>query len=146
MRLGKLSTTHEVESLMISVSIKGNFDRTEKFLESSTKFDDSRRILHLLKKYGDQGIEALEKSTPKDTGRTANSWGYTITKSRNGYTIYWTNSNIQDGFSIAVILDTGHATRQGGYVKGVNYIRPTIRPVFDQIANAAWKEVAKNAK
>lgn len=125
---------------MIKVSAKGNFNNTERFL----KTDRKAKILKILRKYGEAGVEALYNETPKDTGLTAESWNYEIWQDGDTYSVFWTNSNIQNGIRIAVILDLGHATGTGGYVEGRNYIKPAIQPVFDTIAGEAWKEV-KNA-
>lgn len=87
-------------------------------------------------------MEALAAATPLDTGETASSWGYRIRRKKDSVTIEWTNSNVVDGVPIAVILQYGHGTRNGGYVQGRDYINPAIRSVFDQLANDAWKEVS----
>lgn len=122
---------------MIRFKHKGNFRHTESF------FQKVRQNSHLsiLKKYGEAGVSALASATPKESGQTASAWGYEIEQTRNGYSIFFTNSNVNQGVNIAVILQYGHGTGSGGYVKGVDYITPAIRPIFDQIANEAWKEV-----
>lgn len=116
---------------------KGNFKKTRKFLKrcSNLQLDD------LLDQYGKEGVEALARATPKDTGKTAASWSYTVRKSDGRITITWSNSNIVDGVPIAVILQYGHGTRNGGYVEGVDYINPAMRPIFERIAQRAWGEV-----
>ena len=116
---------------------KGNFKRTRKFLKrcSNLQLDD------LLDQYGKEGVEALARATPKDTGKTAASWSYAVHKSDGRITITWSNSNIVDGVPIAVILQYGHGTRNGGYVEGVDYINPAMRPIFERIAQRAWGEV-----
>ena len=116
---------------------KGNFKKTRKFLKrcSNLQLDD------LLDQYGKEGVEALARATPKDTGKTAASWSYTVHKSDGRITITWSNSNIVDGGPIAVILQYGHGTRNGGYVEGVDYINPAMRPIFERIAQRAWGEV-----
>ena len=91
--------------------------------------------------YGKEGVEALARATPKDTGKTAASWSYAVHKSDGRITITWSNSNIVDGVPIAVILQYGHGTRNGGYVEGVDYINPAMRPIFERIAQRAWGEV-----
>lgn len=116
---------------------KGNFKKTRKFLKrcSNLQLDD------LLDQYGKEGVEVLARATPKDTGKTAASWSYTVRKSDGRITITWSNSNIVDGVPIAVILQYGHGTRNGGYVEGVDYINPAMRPIFERIAQRAWGEV-----
>lgn len=122
---------------MIAIRQTGNFNKTEKFLKKMSKTD----FLMHLDKYGREGVRALSSATPMDTGLTANSWDYEIHSTRDTVTIYWTNSNIQSGVPIAVILQYGHATGTGGYVRGIDYINPALKPVFEKIANEAWKEV-----
>lgn len=116
---------------------KGNFKTTRKFLKrcSNLQLDD------LLDQCGKEGVEALARATPKDTGKTAASWSYAVHKSDGRITITWSNSNIVDGVPIAVILQYGHGTRNGGYVEGVDYINPAMRPIFERIAQRAWGEV-----
>lgn len=116
---------------------KGNFKKTRKFLKrcSNLQLDD------LLDQYGKEGVEALARATPKDTGKTAASWNYAVHKSDGRITITWSNSNIVDGVPIAVILQYGHGTRNGGYVEGMDYINPAMRPIFERIAQRAWGEV-----
>lgn len=116
---------------------KGNFKKTRKFLKrcSNLQLDD------LLDQYGKEGVDALARATPKDTGKTAASWSYAVHKSDGRITITWSNSNIVDGVPIAVILQYGHGTRNGGYVEGVDYVNPAMRPIFERIAQRAWGEV-----
>lgn len=124
---------------MISFRHKGDFSKTTSFLERA------KRGVHLsiLDKYGRQGVAALESATPVETGLTARSWYYKIEKKNGSVTISFFNSNIQNGIPIAVILQYGHGTRNGGWVEGRDYINPAIQPVFDQIVKDAWKEVNK---
>lgn len=122
---------------MIRFKHKGDFAHTERFFKKASE----RSYLHVLEKYGRAGVEALASATPIDSGKTASSWSYEIEQKNGQYAIYWTNSNINDGVNIAVILQYGHGTGTGGYVAGTDYINPAIRPIFDEIANNAWKEV-----
>jgi hypothetical protein len=122
---------------MIKISHKGNFNNTEKFLKKISMGDFMRN----LEKYGEMGVQALASATPRDSGLTASSWSYEIEKSASSYTIYWVNNNVHNGVNIAIILQYGHGTGTGGYVQGRDYINPAIRPIFDEIANSAWKEV-----
>lgn len=123
---------------MIKLSYKGDFTKTLKFLNKAKKFD----IRPILEKYGEAGVEALRKATPKDTGKTANSWSYELEIGKTQSTIRWLNSNVvNDWANIAVLLQYGHGTRNGGYVQGRDYINPAMKPIFDDIANSAFKEV-----
>lgn len=122
---------------MITYKVSGSFKKTRSFIKRL----NPDRIIPILAKYGARGCDALYEATPKATGLTANSWGYELEIRRNEYAIYWTNSNINDGVSIAVILRYGHGTRNGGYVEGTDYISPAVTPMFEQIAYEAWKEV-----
>ena len=114
---------------------KGDWKKSRKFLKQCSELD----LDAILDQYGREGVEALAKATPKATGKTAASWSYGVTKGKDRITITWRNANIVDG--IAVILQYGHATRNGGYVEGVDYINPAMRPIFERIAARAWGEV-----
>ncbi len=117
---------------------KGDWKKTEKYLENLTK----RRYYNKLKAFAEVGLKALEQSTPVRTGKTASSWGYEIVQDDNGAKIFWTNSNINNGVPIAVILQYGHGTGTGGYVQGIDYINPAMQPVFAKIVEDFSKEVA----
>ena len=123
--------------MKVKVFHKGDFRKTEKFLEGARTFN----IRPLLKRYGEAGVRALAAATPKDTGELASSWGYEIQTDRTEARVIWTNSKIVDGIPIAIILQYGHGTGGGGYVQGRDYINPAMRTIFDQLAEAAWKEV-----
>jgi len=125
---------------LISFKNSGNFDNLSKFLESMRM----KKYLGVLNKFGEQGVSALRSSTPVDTGLTANSWSYNIDIESDHASIYFTNSNIHEGVNIAIILQYGHGTGTGGYVAGRDYINPAMRPIFDEMANAAWKEVQES--
>ena len=122
---------------MVIVKQKGDFSKTEKFLNTISK----KLYYRNLQKYAEQGVAALASATPVDSGTTANSWGYEIRQTKNSVSIYWTNSNVNKGVPIAVIIQYGHGTRNGGYVQGRDYINPAMRPIFDKIAENVWKEV-----
>lgn len=124
---------------MITFTHKGDFGKTTKFLKRASKAD----ILQILHRYGREGVSALAAATPVDSGETANSWSYEVSGSRGSYTITWTNSHINQGVPIAVIIQYGHGTGTGGWVQGRDYINPAIRPVFDSIAESAWREVTQ---
>lgn len=122
---------------MITFRQKGDFSKLTKFLEMA------KESVHLgaLDKYGREGVAALSSATPVDTGLTANSWNYKIERRSGSVSIVFFNSNIQNGVPIAIILQYGHGTRNGGWVQGRDYINPAIQPIFDRITEDAWKEV-----
>lgn len=122
---------------MIVFSQKGNFKKTEKFLKKASKADYFRQI----EKYAREGVKALSAATPVNTGKTAESWDYEIRKTKDSINIYFTNSNINNGVPIAIILQYGHGTNNGGYVQGIDYINPAVRPIFEKLAEETWKEV-----
>ena len=122
---------------MFSFNVKQSGAKTEEFLTRIQKL----HIEEILHKYGQEGISALAAATPKDSGETASAWGYEIEADGSGYSIHWTNDNINKNVNIAVILQYGHGTGTGGYVAGRDYINPTMAPIFDKIANDAWNEV-----
>lgn len=122
---------------MITIKTKGDFKKTAKFLDKLLKLFDS----NILDYYGRKGVEALSSATPKDSGKTAESWDYEIIKNGNKASLRWFNTNVNDGVNIAIILQYGHGTGTGGYVVGRDYINPAIQPIFDEIAKSIWKEV-----
>lgn len=121
---------------MIKITQSGSFDKTTKFLEAIQK----GKLLASLSRYGQIGVNALANATPKESGKTASSWTYEITDSGGSYTIQWLNTNTNRGVNIAIILQYGHGTGTGGYVQGRDYINPAMRPIFDRIAQEAWRE------
>lgn len=123
--------------LTVHFKNKGNFDKTTKFLKNLKE----KRFLQKLDRWGQLGIQALSSATPVDTGTTAASWSYEIHQSKGSTTLVWTNSNTNKGIPIALLIQYGHGTGNGGYVAGRDYINPAIQPVFDQIAKEAWEEV-----
>lgn len=122
---------------MISFKHKGDFSNTVKY------FKKTKNVIKNISfdKYGEAGVKALKSATPYDTGLTASSWYYKVSKNNERVRIGFYNSNIQNGVPIAIILQYGHATRGGGYVEGKDYINPAVKEVFDEILNNAWKEV-----
>lgn len=123
---------------MISVINKGSFHNLERFL----KKNEHMNIDRYLEMFGQKGAEALAAATPKDTGLTADSWGYEIKKNETSTTITWTNSNVVDGwFNVALMIQYGHGTATGVYVEGIDYINPAIRSIFDAMAEEIWEEV-----
>lgn len=120
----------------ITFNVK-NSKKIDKFLE---------RVLEKIKmgsldRYGRMGVDALSKATPVRTGLAASSWYYTIKRSNGSTTLTWHNSDIEGGYNVAILLQYGHGTRSGGYVQGIDYINPALKPVFEQMANDLWEEV-----
>lgn len=124
---------------MITFRQKGDFSKVTRYFE---KLKETAK-LGVLDKYGREGVAALASATPTDTGKTASSWSYTIERQNGSVAIVFENSNINKGVSIAIILQYGHGTGTGGWVVGRDYINPAIQPIFDKIADEAWKEVTK---
>lgn len=122
---------------MITFQEKGSFKRTETWLRRLSKGE----VFATLSKYGSIGVNALSNATPADTGLTAASWSFTVEQRPGYYSIRWHNSHVENGLPIAVLIQYGHGTGTGGYVAGRDYIMPAIRPIFDQIAAEAWREV-----
>lgn len=122
---------------VISVTTKGDFQKTEGFLHRVVQ----RHYRNKLERYGEMGVKALKDATPRDTGMTAESWNYEIVEEDGRLALYWRNENRQNGVLVAVLLQYGHATRTGGWVEGIDYINPALKPVFEQMANEIWKEV-----
>ena len=118
---------------------QGDFKKLSSFLERMKKTLKKTT----LDKYGKEGVQALMAATPVDTGLTASLWHYDINMSKDSSSISFYNDNIDNGVPIAIILNYGHGTRNGGYVKGRNYINPAIQPIFDKLAQEAWKEVIR---
>ena len=124
---------------MIRFRQKGDFSKTTNFLKRAK----DKVYLEDLDKYGRQGVAALASATPIDSGKTASSWYYKIENTKESAKITFYNSNVQNGVSIAVILQYGHGTRKGGWVEGRDYINPAVQPIFDKIVDDAWREVSK---
>ena len=124
---------------MITFKQHGDFRNLTNFLERAKEPFN----LSILDDYGKEGVAALASATPIDSGNTANSWYYKIDRDNSSASITFYNSNIQNGVPIAIILQYGHGTNHGGWVEGRDYINPAIQPVFDNIANEAWKEVTR---
>ena len=124
---------------MISIKQRGDFSKAKKYLLKISKTSNSK----LFDEIGRKGVSALSSATPVDTGKTAASWSYEITKRKGQITISFNNSNIVKHVNIAIILQYGHGTRNGGWVQGRDYINPALQPVFDEFAKEAWEEVTK---
>ena len=124
-------------SMGFQITVNGDLRKTKGFLKAASLFNP----IGVLEKYAKKGVDALSKAVPVDSGKTAASWDYEIIKGKDFYQINWLNSNINKGVPIAIILQYGHGTRNGGYVQGIDYINPAMRPIFDDLADEAWKEV-----
>ena len=122
---------------MITIESKGDFKHTDAFLKTMK----AMKMFMVLPKYGHEGVVALARATPKDTGLTAESWTYEIQVTLNSYSIIWSNTHVESGRPIAILLQFGHGTGTGGYVSGRDYINPPLRPIFDKIAADVWREV-----
>ena len=118
---------------------RGDYKKTSKFLSGLV----GRHYERLLEKYAQQGVAALSAATPKDTGKTAGSWDYEIKMEGDRLVVEWTNSNVNKHVNIALILQYGHGTRNGGWVEGTDYINPAMKPIFDKMAEVAWKELSE---
>nr|DAP17004.1 MAG TPA: type I neck protein [Bacteriophage sp.] len=124
---------------MITIESQGDWKLTRNWFNKMTKLD----LALIMNQFGREGAAALASATPSRTGATAKSWSYEVKRTGNNWKITWTNSNVNKGANIAVLIQYGHGTRNGGYVVGRDYINPAIRPIFDKIADKAWKEVTR---
>lgn len=125
---------------MMRIKHRGDFQKTLKFLKKCDRLE----IENLLEKYGRIGVEALSRATPLESGETSESWYYKIERRFNGYAIVFCNSNFNKYAQIAVLVQYGHAARDGSWVEGTDYINPALRPIFEDIAETIWREI-KNA-
>lgn len=124
---------------MITIRQEGDFSKFRSFLERA------KEVIRIgdLDKYGREGVAALASATPIDSGQTSESWSYKIEQKPGSVSIVFYNSNVQNGVPIAIILQYGHGTRNGGWVEGIDYINPAIQPIFNKIVESAWREVTK---
>lgn len=125
--------------MMITVRHKGNFNNFERFCNRVM----NRNYLNILSEYADRGVKALQEATPVESGETASAWGYEIEDNNGVTTIYFTNSEEDNGVSVAVLLIYGHGTRNGGYVEGIDFVNPALRPIFRELADSIWREVTE---
>ena len=132
------SLGHRVKR-MIKFEVKGDLSKTYKFLDRILKRDFYNR----LEKYGERGVALLSEATPVHSGKTSELWDYEIERGLDSVTIYWKNTNVHDGYNVAVLIQYGHGTGFGGYVKGIDYINPALRPLFKEMADEIWKEVTE---
>jgi len=124
---------------VLTIKKTGDFKRTNTFLSNIV----SSYYMHKLRKYAERGVEALREATPKDSGATADAWTYEIVESPGRTAVYWRNERMVDGVNIAILLEYGHGTRNGGFVEGRHFIGDAIKPIFDKMADEIWKEVVQ---
>lgn len=124
---------------LFSVTHSGGLENLESFLRDAMK---SSKV-QILEEYGRRGVAALQAATPKDTGDTADSWSYTVSKSKGNYKLTFHNTKQVGNVPLVILLQYGHATRNGGYVQGIDFINPALRPVFNQMTDELWREVTK---
>ena len=122
---------------VISMTAKGDFKKTSGLLHRLIQHHYREKLNH----YGEMGVQALQAATPRDTGKTAESWRYEIVEEEGRIALWWCNDNVNKEVPIAILLQYGHGTRNGGFVEGVDYINPALKPIFERMANEAWKEV-----
>jgi hypothetical protein len=127
---------------MISASSSGNFNKSLNFL--NTMKNRNTTIYGRLQSYAAKGVYALQEVTPLDSGKTSQSWDYKILLGKNNASIIWTNSNVINGVNIAILIQYGHATKNGGYVEGYDYINPAMNYVIDEILNDVWQNIANS--
>lgn len=124
---------------MIKIRCRGSYNKTEKFLKESK---DTNELRQIMEKYGREGVAALSAVTPIDSGETATSWSFEVIQESDGISLVFSNnSTTKTGIPIAILLQYGHGNGRGGYVRGRDYINPAIQPIFDKLADEAWKEV-----
>lgn len=124
----------------ISFRHKGDFSKLDKYLNEVRK---AVRKDTIFDKYGRAGVATLSSATPVETGLAAQSWYYEVEQSSSSVRIVFYNSDVENGFPVAIMLQYGHGTGTGGWVEGRDYINPAIQPIFDKIAEDAWKEVTR---
>lgn len=127
--------------MKIKLTSTGKYAKVQKYLENVNDF--GTHVKSTLDHYGEIGVAALKEHTPKATGKTSESWFYRTSITKTGASVSWYNSNFNDGVNIAIIIQYGHGTRSGGYVRGRDYINPALRPVFDEMEQAIEKELVK---
>lgn len=126
----------------IGINQSGSFDNVEKFLKKMKLFYSL--VSKTLDAQGRAGVEALRAATPRGSGLAAQSWSYQVSQNRGGVSITWLNSDVENGFPVAIMLQYGYATGTGGYVQGRDYINPALKPIFDKIADEVWKAVTSS--
>lgn len=121
----------------ISFTSRGDLKKTEDALRRMQRFD----IRRVLEAGGAKGVKALAAATPVESGLAAHSWTYRVEGGRGNARITWLNTDVENGFPVAIMLQYGYGTGTGGYVQGRDYINPAMAPIFDQIARDVMKAV-----
>ena len=122
---------------MFKVHHIGDFSSTERWFNRVLR----KNYMNIIADYANRGIKALREATPENSGKTAESWNYEIVSGKDRTTLYFTNDNIENGVNVAILLIYGHATRNGAYVEGVDFVTPALRPIFRELADKIWREV-----
>lgn len=125
---------------LVSVKVTGSTRKTEKFLKENS---NSTKFLAILNEYGELGVQRLAMATPKDTGETAASWVYSIANTKSGYELRWNNAKESGGVPIVILIQYGHATKNGGYVAPKNFINPVIDEVYESLQKRLYEEMRK---
>ena len=125
--------------MRVTTTKAGSIKNTMNFLNRIL----SRSYLQKLEQYGQMGVDALAAATPRKTGKTAASWGYEIEVGDHNTKLTWTNTNVNDGVTVVLLIRYGHGTGTGGYVQGIDFIEPAMRPLFQGFADDIWKEVMR---
>ena len=127
----------------VKIKVRGSYRNTENFLQRMQKGE----MFRVLEKYGAIGVAALKEATPIESAETAQHWSYEIVSKPGYFSIHWINDHRGNENPhvppVAILLQYGHATRNGGYVQGQDFINPALKSIFDQIASDMWKEVTK---
>jgi len=129
---------------MISFEVTGDLKRTKNFLETSKNANNMIMSKTRIKSIAEKGVSVLKENTPKLTGATANAWSYEIKQAKDKIIVSWNNNNTVDGVNIAIILQYGHGTKNGGYVQGIDYINPALKPIFNDMASDMWRVVTSS--
>lgn len=122
-----------------SFSSTGSMDSFISWLQKAAKKDYSK----ILEPYARSGANALAAATPVRSGMAASSWGYEVKQDKDSVSVIWTNSDVENGFPVVIMLQYGYATGTGGYVAGRDFINPALRPIFEQIERDVWREVTR---
>lgn len=124
---------------MVQIKNKGDFLKLDTYFKKSLKITKFRKVEEIVQ----ECIEKLRAVTPEDTGLTSRSWTCVIERYKKSVKVEISNTNIQNGINVALLLEYGHATRNGAWIEGKNYIAPVVLEYYNQILNSTWKELTK---